>query len=148
MSNDQPWLDLCIGVLWLLISLWHWIGYQQSTEPENVEERALGASVIMGQLGAVITGSSIILAGIGAFVALSQNPINAAGKNHIYFAALWAVIALGLAILTMGILPRHAPTTNFVRLRGIAVCCSMTLYFCMAAGARFVLAVGALLFPA
>lgn len=147
MSSDLPGLDIGIAAIWLLISCWHWIGYKASNVAESTEERALGASVILGQLSAVITGSSVILAGIGAFVALSDNHGDAVSKNHIFYAALWAVVALGLAIFTIGILPAHAAKTNFIRLRGIALLCSMSLFFCLAAAARFLLAVRAILFP-
>lgn len=106
MSSDLPGLDIGIAAIWLLISIWHWIGHQPDSSVEPPEERALGASVILGQLGAVITGASIILAGIGAFVALSNNLGDILAKNHIFYAALWAVVALGLAIFTIGVLPR------------------------------------------
>jgi hypothetical protein len=69
-SASAPVFDIGIGVIWLLISQSTWIGYAPKPTPDETDERALGASVIMGQLSAIITGSSVILAGIGAFVAL------------------------------------------------------------------------------
>ncbi|AZN97183.1 hypothetical protein EJ066_07710 [Mesorhizobium sp. M9A.F.Ca.ET.002.03.1.2] len=138
--------DIGIAAIWLLISLNYWVGYKLENKLEAPDERALGASVIMGQLSSVITGSSVILAGIGAFVALENRPIDGPEKYHILYAAVWAVVALGLAIFTMGILPPHAPKTNFVRLRSIGILCSISLFFCLAAGVRFLFAVASILF--
>ncbi|MER8793981.1 hypothetical protein NKH75_07200 [Mesorhizobium sp. M0984] len=147
MSNNYlPVLDIGVLLIWLLWLNWHWIGYKIDGTKEDAEERALGAAVIMGQLSSIITGSSVILAGIGAFVALATAPIAESAKYHVFYAACWAVAALVVAIYTMGILPAHALKTNFVRLRGIAFLCSMSLFCCLAAGVRFLLAVWGILF--
>lgn len=146
-SASVPLIDICAAVIWLLISLRTWIGYVAKTEPECTGERALGASVILGQLSAVITGSSVILAGIGAFVALETEEITSPQNYHLAFAATWAVLSMGLALFTMSALPTNTPKTNFVRLRGIAILCSVALYFTLAAGARFLWAVWSILLP-
>ncbi|BAV51274.1 Putative uncharacterized protein [Mesorhizobium loti] len=147
MSNSNlPVPDIGLLIVWLLWLNWHWIGYKLNETEEDAEERSLGATVIMGQLGSIITGSSVILAGIGAFVALAKTPIAETAKYHVFYAAFWAVLALAASIYTMGILPAHAPKTNFVRLRGIAFLSSMSLFFCLAAGVRFLLAVQGILF--
>lgn len=147
MPSKYPIFDIGLLIIWLLWLNWHWIDYKNADTQECTEERALGAAVIMGQLSSIITGSSVILAGIGAFVALAKTPIEESAKYHVLYAAFWAVAALVVAIYSMGILPAHAPKTNFVRLRGIAFLCSMSLFFCLAAGVRFLLAVHGILFP-
>ena len=146
LSDHLPVPDIGFLLIWLLILNWHWIGYRISEAKEDTEERALGAGVIMGQLSSIITGSSVILAGVGAFVALAKVPIADAAKYHVLYAACWAVTALAVAVYTMGILPAHAPHTNFVRLRGIAVLSSASLFLCLESGVRFLFAVGAILF--
>ncbi|PBB96447.1 hypothetical protein [Mesorhizobium sp. WSM3862] len=147
MLNDHlPVPDIGFLAIWLLILNWHWIGYRINEAREETEERALGADVIMGQLSSIITGSCVILAGVGAFVALAKTPIAEAAKYHVFYAACWAVGALALAVYTMGILPAHAPKTNFVRLRGIAVLCSASLFLCLLSGIRFLCAVWGILF--
>lgn len=142
-----PIVDLGVAVVWVFISFAAWIGYRDTTEAEGVDERALGAAVIMGQLGAVITGSSVVLAGIGAFVALETSPISPAGSSHLSYGASWAVVALAIALFTMGILPSNAPKKNFVRIRSVAILCSTALFFSLAAGFRFMLAVWSILLP-
>jgi hypothetical protein len=147
LSAATPYFDLGVGLIWLLISQLTWIGYVPKQESDHTDERALGASVIMGQLSAIITGSSVILAGIGAFVALETEDIVSPQNYHLTYAASWAVVSMGLALFTMGALPTNAPKHNFVRLRGIAILCSMGLFFTLAAGARFLFAVWSILIP-
>ncbi|ESY22387.1 MULTISPECIES: hypothetical protein [unclassified Mesorhizobium] len=148
MSSDNfPIPDIGLLAIWLLFLNWHWIGYKNNDSIDTKDERELGATVIMGQLGAIITGSSVILAGLGAFVALSKSPIEDAAKYHLFYATLWAVWALGISVFTLGVLPASTPKTNFVQLKGVAFLSSMSLFFCLAASVRFLLAVWVILFP-
>jgi hypothetical protein len=113
---------------------------------DSPDERSLGATVIMGQLNAVITGVSIVLAGIGAFIALGKTQIVDPANFHLLYATVWAVVALGTALLTHGMLPVRTPDTNFVKDKSVAVLSSASLFFALAAGVRFVLAVRSILF--
>lgn len=140
-------IDFAVFAIWILLLNGYWIGYKINASKEDPAERALGAEVIMRQLGSIITGSSVLLAGVGAFVSLSKGALPEPAKYHAFYAASWAVVALISAVFTMGVLPPHAPKTNFVRIRGIAFLCSVSLFCCLAAGFRFVFAVYAILFP-
>src|SRR5215470_17437878 len=104
-----PVVEVVVVVI-LLRSLCHsWARVPTDQQSDNVDERTLGATVIMGQLSAVITGSSIILAGIGAFAALKSGELHFPQSWHLFWAVTWAVLALAVAIYTMGILPARAP---------------------------------------
>lgn len=142
---DWPIVDGGLAVVWFLISASVWRSYQPPDTVDKVDERALGATVIMGQLNATITGASIILAGLGAFVALNSGKFSLSASCHLYYAALWTVLALFAGLWTMSLLPQLAPSTNFVRSPKIAILCSMGLFFCLAAGVRFLFAVRAIL---
>lgn len=140
-----PYWDVGAAVIWLLLVHCHWISYVSPTGTESVEERALGASFISSQLSAVITGSSVILAGLGAFIAIKDQSMDSSLKYSLFLSALWAVIALAIALYAFGVLPHHAPKTNVVRVREVAVLCSAALFFSLAAGFRFVWGVSGLL---
>jgi hypothetical protein len=99
----------------------------------------------MGQLSSVITGSSIILAGIGAFIAIKSGNILYPQNYHLFYTVAWAVLALGISVYTMGVLPTRTPNENFVRSPSVSILCSMALFFCLAAAARFLVAVWAIL---
>jgi len=62
--------ELIFLALWIIPVWMAWIGWDGTAAEENGAERQLGASVIHAQLNGVITGASIIIAGIGAFAAL------------------------------------------------------------------------------
>ena len=115
----------------------HWLTYVPPTTVEPVEERALGASFISSQLSAVITGASVILAALGAFIALKNGTMDFQLRYSLFLSALWAVFALGIALYAFGVLPHHAPKTNIVRVKGVAMLCSAALFFSLAAGFRF-----------
>lgn len=139
-----PVIDLALAFAWL-ISVWlPWRGIQKQP-PDDVAERALGATVILGQLNGIVTGTSIIIVGVGAFAVLVKD-VNGAQAYDALYAALWAVIALGIALYTMSTLPTRAGSENFVKAKGVAIFSAMSLFFSLAAGVRFLLAVHAILF--
>lgn len=118
---------------------------QSRVNTDSIEERALGAQVILAQLNGIITGTTIIIIGIGAFAVLVKD-VNGAQAYDAFYAAMWAVIALGLSLYTMSTLPTRAPSENFVKAKGIAILAAMSLFFSLAAGVRFLFAVQAILF--
>jgi uncharacterized membrane protein len=130
--------------MWL-ISVWlPWRG--RGTVPkDDVAERALGSSIILAQLNGIVTGTSIIIVGIGAFAVLVKQA-NGVQIYDAFYAALWAVVALGIALYTMSTLPTRALSRNFVRDKWVSIFCAMSLFFSLAAGVRFLLAVKAILF--
>lgn len=142
-----PWIDVALLLLWVGSTYRSWRGYTEGHIVDDVDERALGASVISSQLSAVITGVSVILAGVGAFVALESSPIQPEEARHLFLSALWCVCGLAVALYTMATLPTRTLKQNFVRSKPVAILCAMALFFSLAAGARFVTAVYSLLFP-
>jgi hypothetical protein len=86
------------------------------------------------------------LAGIGAVVALGKNEIHYPENYHLVFATIWAVIAMTIALITHGLIPPRVPTKNVVKDRTVSIACATTLYFSLAAAARFVFAIWSLLF--
>lgn len=147
IAENFPYWDLGAAIVWLLVLNLHWLTYVPPTTIEPVEERALGAGFISSQLSAVITGSSVILAGLGAFIALKNGEMNFSLRYSLFISALWAVLALGIALYAFGVLPHHSPKTNVVRVKGVAMLCSAALFFSLAAGFRFLWGVSGLLFP-
>jgi hypothetical protein len=140
-----PVVEGVVAAILLLSLRSAWARAPTVQQHDCVEERSLGATVIMGQLSAIITGSSIILTGIGAFVALKSDVLQLPLSQHLFYAVTWAVVALGIAIYTMGVLPPRTPRRNFVRDRTVAFCCSLALFFCLASAVRFLVAVWGIL---
>lgn len=141
-----PIIDVALSAFWFwsIDVAWSHIS-PESADREEVDERSLGATVITTQLNGVITGASILIAGVAAFVALKGSLPEFAAYDALW-SAVWAVVALGIALYTLGILPARTPTENFVRSREVALFCGMALFFCLASGARFALAVLDILF--
>ena len=141
-----PVIDLAAATSFIYATHASWRSIPAFKNEKDTDERSLGATVILAQLGAVITGSSIILAGIAAFVALAGTTIGDLDKFYILYAAIWAVFAMAISLFTMATLPHLTPTQNFVKSHRVAVLCSAALYFCLASSARFLFAVGSILF--
>ena len=140
-----PVVEVILGAFWLGSVFSAWAGAPTVQQTDDVAERTLGATVVMGQLSAVITGSSIILAGVGAFAALSSHDSHLPQPWHLWWAVVWAVLALCNAAYTMATLPTRTLRRNFVRDRGVAICCATALFFCLASGARFLCALSGIL---
>lgn len=140
-----PILDLVLGWFWIR-SVWAaWKDYQPPSEKDTVDERTLGATVILAQLNGAITSASIIVAGVGAFVALTPEKLDTFALVFLRLAAAFAVVALGSAVYAMATLPTRAPSTNFVRSKEIAIFSTVPLICVTFAGIRFVFAIWAYL---
>jgi hypothetical protein len=140
-----PIIDLALALAWG-ISVWMpWRGPQSGVNTDDVEERTLGAQVILAQLNGLVTGTTIIIIGVGAFAVLVKD-VNGAQAYDAFYAAMWAVIALGIALYTLSTLPTRASSENFVKAKWVAIFSAMSLFFSLASGVRFLLAVHAILF--
>lgn len=138
-----PILDVLLAFLWIR-SVWTaWKNYQPPTQKDAVDERNLGATVILAQLNGALTSASIIVAGVGAFVALTPGNLDEIALAHLRLAAAFAVLALWSAVYTMATLPTRAPNTNFVRSKEVALLSTIPLIFVTLAGIRFVFAIWA-----
>jgi hypothetical protein len=143
-----PIIDLLAAAYWFRTVMKEWKDVDPRLEEKDVNERSLGATVIMGQLNAVITGSSIIIAGIAAFVALGKTGIVYPQNFHLFYASVWAVFALVLAQYAMGTLPTRTRKQNFVSSSGVALLCAMALFFSLFAGIRLLFGIAWFLFSA
>jgi hypothetical protein len=131
-----PVIEALLGIFWVGSVLWAWRGQISPPLDEKVDERTLGATVILGQLNGIITGTSIIMAGLAAFIALSFGERTTVAP-HIKLTAIYAVLALSLALYTMAILPTRTLRVNFVRSKDVALFCSTALYLVLIAAVRF-----------
>lgn len=141
-----PILDLIIALVWFWGVSSPWKNPSAPDGIDSLEERSLGAAVIMGQLSSIITGASIIIAGIAAFVALGKVTLDPSQKYHLLMAAIWSVSALGLSLYTMSMLPTRTFKYNFTNSSLIAKFSAMALFFALAGGVRLVLAIYSFLF--
>jgi hypothetical protein len=143
---NWPFIDLILAAVWIFLV---WLPWRHDSASKVIEdktdERLLGATVILAQLNGIITGTSIIIVGIGAFAVLVKEH-SGPQSYHTLYAAIWAVVALGTALYTMSTLPTRAPTQNFVRAKWVAILTAMALFFSLAAGVRFLFAVSSILF--
>jgi hypothetical protein len=82
------------------------------------------------------------MVGVGAFVAIKTGELAVgSGRVSFLYAAIAAVIALGIALCTMAILPTRTRRDNLVKSGSVAVLTAMELFFVLNAGVRFVIAV-------
>lgn len=136
-----PIVDVALGMLWFR-SVWvAWKGYERPKEADDVNERTLGATFILAQLNGALTTASIIIAGVGAFVALTPKSFNPYAIASLRLAAVFAVISLGSAVYTMATLPARSPHTNVVRDKAVALLSTIPLIFVTFAGIRFMFAI-------
>jgi hypothetical protein len=133
---------------WLVLRPWKTAEMRQPDEAtrakidhanSDVDERNLAATVILAQLNAVLTVGAIILAGLGAFVALGD-AIKYPTSRHLEWSSLNAGMALFLALYTMGTLPTRTPRENLVLSAPVALLSAMAVFFAFAAGVRFIFA--------
>ena len=142
----SPIIDLALALAWG-ISVWMpWRGIQSRVSTDDVGERTLGAQVILAQLNEIVTGTTIIIIGVGAFAVLVKDVNRAQADAHISYAVTWAVVALGIALYTMSTLATRTSSENFVKAKWVAIFSAMSLFFCLAAGVRFLFAVYAIQF--
>ena len=142
-----PIIDLALALAWG-ISVWlPRRGTSRGGNTDTVEERTLGAQVILAQLNGIVTGTTIIIIGVGALAVLvNKKDVNGAQAYDAFYAAMWAVIALGISLYTLSTLPTRASSENFVKAKWVAIFSAMSLFFSLASGVRFLLAVHAILF--
>ena len=136
IATHWPIIEAAVGAFWIGSVLWAWSFTVSPPLDEPIQERGLGATVILGQLNGIVTGTSIIIAGLGAFVALSSGD-RATVAPHIKLAFVFSVLALFLALYTMATLPTRTPRINFVRSKEVAVLCATSLYLVLVAAIRF-----------
>ena len=144
---NWPLLEAVASIIWFqaMGSAWR----QQPAEGPPVTdsaERELGATVILSELNGILTGCSIIIAGIGAFVAIMQpSSINPITASHLGWASIYAGLALGLSLYTMATLPTRVTSRNVLRSKGVALMCATALFFALLAAIRFMFGTVALL---
>jgi hypothetical protein len=138
-----PVLDLGAAVFWGWAVRASWQGWSGTPTEKSTPERQLGATVILAELNGVIIGASVIMVGVGAFVAINTNELSSvdSGRVSFLYAAIAAVIALGVALYTMAILPTRTRRDNLVKSSSVALLTAMALFFVLDAGTRFVIAV-------
>ncbi|GEC42169.1 hypothetical protein CN221_37565 [Sinorhizobium meliloti] len=140
-----PVVDAIVGAFWFR-SVWAtWRGCQPPGTRDDVDERNLGASVILAQLNGAITSASIIVAGVGAFVALTPTALDPYTLAFLRLAAAFSVAALGSAVYALATLPTRAPSVNLVRSKEVAILSTVPLIFVTFAGIRFMCAIWAFL---
>lgn len=146
-----PVVDVGLAILWTgeTVRAWReWTGVpeQHRETAQGIEERRLGATVILGEIQYLVVGASVILAGVGAFAALAINQhANNLVKHSIVYAAAWAVCALLGGVYATSLLPHHTLKHNFVLIKELAIWIALALFMLVAAAARLLLAVWLLL---
>lgn len=117
-----------------------WKGIRAEDYNDTDEQKSLGLSVTTASLGGIITGSSVIMTGIAAFLSMS-NPLGVGVKIHTKFAFIYAFLALAIVVYTYGVLPARVLGINLIRSKEIAFICAYALFFVLMAAFRFMFAV-------
>lgn len=137
-----PIVELVLLLGWGLAIRSPWKQWVGDASELKVEERALSATVILSELNAIITASSVLIAGIATFVALIANSnafsVVSEVKISIFYAAVWALFGLLMPLYTMATLPTRTPKENFVKSYPVALLAGGALVFPFLAGGRFV----------
>lgn len=124
MYADWRIIEGIVGVIWIYSVFWAWRKAVAPDSAVQLGERELAATVILAQLNGVITAAAIIMAGLGAAVALTSPDVKPDVSLHLYYAAMWSMLTLGIAVYTVSILPTRTISTNFVCSRWVAIGCS------------------------
>ena len=125
------WPIIELFVLSIVIFLYSRAWHGANSKEESVEERSLGATAVLTQLGAIITSSAIILGLLGAIVASLPEKLkgDAFARHNIIFAGIFAVSAVILALWGLGVTVGKVSTDNVTKRSSIAFTCIISMLF-------------------
>lgn len=132
-----PVVDLVVGLAIVWFTDRMWAESRLSPEEASADERALGATAILGQLNGTITAATILGAAIGTIGALGLSEVKEAGKDHLRLAFLWSLLSLSVAVWALGTVPSMVPKHNVAKSRTTALLAISALYLFLASGVRF-----------
>ncbi|WP_048646594.1 hypothetical protein [Nitratireductor soli] len=134
-----PIIEFVLFIAWWFVTAAQWRGLPVEGPDElSLDERQLGATVIISEMTGILTACSIIITGIAAFAAILGSQPPAETAPHLGWAALYAVVALFLALWVMSALPARVTRKNVLRSKSVATICAIALYLSLIAGVRFV----------
>ncbi|PLT97191.1 hypothetical protein BMJ29_04460 [Sinorhizobium medicae] len=145
---NWPLVEFAIAIIWFCSLGGAWKGQpKEGGAVSDPGERELGATVILSELNGILTGCSIIIAGIGAFVAIVQQPncIDPITASHLGWAAIYAGLALVSSLYTMATLPTRVASRNVLHSKGVAFMCAAALLSALLAAGRFMVGTASLL---
>jgi hypothetical protein len=120
----------------------NWPALSQRQTAQGLEERRLGATIILGEIQYLIVGSSIILTGVGAFAALAINQqASNLVKHCIGYAAAWAVLAPAMGVYATCLLPHHTLSRNFILVKNLNIWLALGVFMFVVAAFRLLVAV-------
>jgi hypothetical protein len=102
-----PVLDLlCLVGSALALKKWGWPNPPTADEPDR-ERRAASAEAITNQVNAILTSASILLAAVGALLAIAfdKPELPKAAREHLLIAAAEALLAIPLGVLYARLYP-------------------------------------------
>lgn len=132
-----PIAEILLG---LVIAVGHWLWWRQKSVTGlecRIEERQLGANVIIGQLTGLILATTVTFGLLGAFTALISDTGSWSVRANAWSAAVMAFSSLAVALWVLAMIPSYVERYNVARIPEIATGAVLALYCFLMAIWRF-----------
>jgi hypothetical protein len=123
-----PALDaLFLFIMWFLMS-WMWHRAAHDPKEKDTEKRQAGAAAITNQINGTLTAASIVLAGVGAVLAVGYTKnFPGAALNHLTYAAIEALISIVIGVYTLGYIPSVLHIMDVTKKPAVQLACFLQL---------------------
>jgi len=139
--RETPALDaLFLLILWVLMHI-SWRRAKLNSMEENEGKRQAGAAAITNQINGTLTAASIVLAAVGAVLAIGfpKNFLPAV-LSHLTWAAIEALISIGIGVFTLGYIPSVVHSIDVTKKNSVQIACFLQLMFIIVSLMRFLCA--------
>lgn len=133
-----PIIDALIPfICWLQMQkAWHRAAHNPMEKNEG--KRQAGATAVTNQINGSLTACSIVLAAIGAVLAIGySNGLTKAALNHLTWAAIEAIISIGIGIYTLGYISSVIHKMDVTKKSSAQIACFLQLLFIFVSALRF-----------
>jgi hypothetical protein len=108
---------------------------------DNEGKRQAGAVAITNQINGTLTAASIVLAAVGAVLAIGfPKNLMPAALSHLTWAAIEALFSVGIGVFTLGIIPSVVHRMDVTKRDSVQIACFLQLMFIIVSLIRFLFA--------
>lgn len=142
LARQYPILDVAwLGGTWgLMYRAWRQAAHNPAES--DLEKRQASVTVITNQINAAMTAVSVLVAGVGAVLAIGLGKdFPAASLVHLMYTALWALFSIFLGLYNLGYIssPSVFQRVDIARKSFVQLAAFVQLNLILLAAVRFVL---------
>lgn len=145
LLRDWPIIEVVFVFIIAAMYLSAWRRATISVEDDR-EKRQLGATVVMSQLNTTVIAGTVALGLLGALAAVVVGRSSEALNAHVFYAALWALLSILLALWGLGVITSLVAQYDVSQHRSTALPAVLSLAFFAAAVGRLGLSLWTILY--